>query len=1006
MNLTKAISVAFLLMFFCGWTQQSAVYTHPSKQYREALMLYNEKQYQASQTIFEEVKTKTTDPETEANCAYYVANAAIRLNQLGADAMMEDFVERYPTSTKRNSAFLDVGDYYFEQGKYPNALKWFDKAEDQSMSYADRENFNFKKGYALFVSKKYNDAQKYFNQVTTSPKYGSQAKYYIGYMAYQGDDFNTANQYFDQISGDEKLNEKLSYYQADMNFKLGNFEKAIALAKEQLTKADRAEVSELNKIIGESYFNLKQYEAAIPYLKEYKGKQGRLSNVDLYQLGYAYYKQGDFENAINQFNKIVDGNNAVAQNAYYHLGECYLKTGKKQQALNAFRNAAQMQFDAQIKKDASLNYARLSYDIGNPYESVPEVLANYLKEYPDSESKQEVQELLVDSYITSKNYEAALSLLEKNRNFSTKTTYQKVAFYRGLELFADAKYTEAVTYFDKSLKEPQDNGFTARAVFWKAEADYLSGNYNSAVIGFKQFEQNAASAQTPEHKNLPYNLGYAYFNQKEYAQAANYFEKYTSRETQDKQRLNDAWLRLGDSHFATAKYWPAMEAYNKAIALNGANADYAHYQKAISYGFVDRNQKKTEDLEAFINKYPKSVYRDDALYELGNTYVAMNQTSKGTQAYNRLASEYKKSNLVPKALLKEGLIYYNGGQNSQALAKFKTVVRDFPGTQEALQAVATAKLIYVDEGRVDEYATWVKGLDFVEVSDVELDNAAFESAEKQYAQKNTDAAIKSFENYLKQFPKGLHSFQANYYLAQAYSSKGQKDKALPYFKNLAQRETNEHTELALTRLSEHYLETNNISEAISILKRLEEEASESQSVTYAQSNLMKLFYQQKNYAQTVQYAEKVLAKPGLDVRIKSDAHTMVARSAIATGDENRAKTAYAEVQKIATGSLAAEALYFDAYFKNKEGNYEVSNTAVQKLAKDYAGYKEFGAKGLVVMAKNFYSLDDAFQATYILESVIKNFPEYPEVVAEAKSELALIKAAEAKRNSSVNPDQN
>ena len=61
----------------------------------------------------------------------------------------------------------------------------------------------------------------------------------------------------------------------------------------------------------------------------------------------------------------------------------------------------------------------------------------------------------------------------------------------------------------------------------------------------------------------------------------------------------------------------------------------------------------------------------------------------------------------------------------------------------------------------------------------------------------------------------------------------------------------------------------------------------------------------------------------------------------------------------------------------------------------------WGAKGLVLMAKNFYALGDAYQATYILENVIKNFQKYPDIVAEAKAELSKIKAQEAKTNSSV-----
>ncbi len=990
--------------FFWTSAQESAIYTHSLKDYQEALNLYNNKQYQASQAIFTKVKQQTNDQETEANCAYYIANCAVRLNQLGADKLMEDFVDRYPTSTKRNSAFMDVADYYFENGKYGYALKWYKKIDESNIARAEKDRYNFNKGYALFRSKKYKDAERYLNKVVTSETYGSQAKYYIGYMAYQSDNYDQANEYFEQVSDDEAFNEKLSYYQADMNFKLGNFEKAIQLAKEQLPRADRKEISQLNKIIGESYFNLEQYEESIPYLQEYKGTRGRWNNTDYYQLGYAYYKQSDYENAISQFNKIIGGNNGVAQNAYYHLAECYLKTDKKQEALNAFRNAAQMDFNAQIQQDAMLNYARLSYDIGNPYESVSKVLTGYLEKYPESGHTQEIQELLVDSFITSKNYEAALALLENNRDYSTKTTYQKVAFYRGVELFVDGNYREAGSFFERSLGEQQDPVYTARATYWKAETDYLSNGFDDALVGYKQFLGNSAASVTDEYKNIHYNLGYAYFKQRDYKQASDHFTQYIATSSDDKIRVNDAYLRLGDSHYVNSQYWPAMEAYNKAISLGGPDTDYAQFQKAMSYGFVGRNKQKVKGLQEFIRDNPKSKLRDDAMYELGNSYVSDNKNTEGLQAYDDLIKNYRMSSYVPKALLKQGLIYYNSGDNDEALVKFKTVVRDFPSSQEAVQAVSTAKLIYVEQGRVNEYAAWVKDLDFVDVSEDELDNASFESAERQFIQNKTDGAIRGFENYLSQYPNGAHAMKSHFYLGQLYYGKSEKEKAIPHYEYVVERARNEFTEQALARLSELYMGLRAYRKAIPHLKRLETEADFPQNITFAQSNLMKANYELENYSETINYAEKVLANDKVDNRIKSDAHIMIARAAIQTGDEDLAREAYSRVLKIASGALAAEALYYDAYFKNKEGAYEKSNQSVQKLAKDYAGYKEFGAKGLIIMAKNFYALDDAFQATYILENVTKNFTEFPEVVAEAKYELNKIKSEEAKRNASVDPN--
>ena len=164
---------------------------------------------------------------------------------------------------------------------------------------------------------------------------------------------------------------------------------------------------------------------------------------------------------------------------------------------------------------------------------------------------------------------------------------------------------------------------------------------------------------------------------------------------------------------------------------------------------------------------------------------------------------------------------------------------------------------------------------------------------------------------------------------------------------------------------------------------------------------MRAYYDQKDYANAVVYADKVLSNPKTDNKIKSDAQIIVARAAIKVNDEPKARTAYTKLLTIAKGELAAEALYYDAYFKNKDGKYEDSNKTVQKLAKDYSGYKYFGAKGLIVMAKNYYQMKDNFSATSILDSVIKNFKEFDDVVAEAQTELNMIKGEVSKTNSSI-----
>ncbi|MDO4881579.1 MAG: tetratricopeptide repeat protein [Capnocytophaga sp.] len=991
MKYKKILLLGGLVLSTVAFAQRTEVYTAKNALFQKALSLYHQKQYEPAQHFFQKELQNSENEDFIQQCKYYIASSAIHLGQEGADVQMEQFLKNYPTSPYSVNANLEVANYYFSQGNTKKALVWYDKISPETLTGTEKDKFNFQYGYCLFAHGDKEDAKKYLSQVKNSKEYASKAAYYLGYIAYDSDDYKEANQYFTQVKQEDELSKNLSYYQADMSFKQGNFQNAIQEGLAQLKKTKNPQyISEINKIIGESYFNLKQYKEAIPYLKAYKGKNSRYTNTDLYYLGYAYYKQGDYQNAINNFNQIIDGKNDVAQNAYYHLAECYLKTDQKQQALNAFRNASHMNFNETIKKDAMLNYARLSYDIGNPYESVPTAIQAFINAYPNDYSV-EMKELLVDSYVTSGDYKSAMELLEKSNSVADKKIYQQVAFYRALQLYADEDYTQALLYFQKAKGQP-DMDINARAIFWSGEINYLLNNYAEAQKNYQDFlalHKNSLS----EYPKAYYGLAYSLFNQKKYEQAIENFNKYIETKVEPS-RQADSYVRIADSYFVLGKYWPAMDAYNQVINTNVGDTDYAAFQKAISYGFVDRVPNKIENLTDFVKKYLKSNLRQDALFELANTYVAIGDTKKAIPLYQQIQNEYPNGTLTSKAMLREGLVYYNNEEDQKALNIFKEINKKYPNTSEALQAVNSAKGIYAEMGKLNEYAQWVKGLGYVNISDGELDNTAFEVAERQYLKHNKTEAITSLEKYLAQFPNGLNASQARFYLAQLYFTNNQKNKALPLYEKILSEGKNENTEQVLARLSSIYLEKSDNQRATPILKELETSSSIAQNVIYAQSNLMKIYYKIGDYSQTIDYAKKVLANKNVDNRIKNDARTMIARAYIATGDEANAEKYYTEVRKTATDALMAEALYYDAYFKNKAGQYKKSNEIVQKLAKEFGGYKEFSAKGLVVMAKNFYGLKDLYQATYILNSVIDNFKDYPEVVAEAKETLAKIKTNE------------
>jgi TolA-binding protein len=973
--------------------------------YQEAIQLYDQNQFEAASSMLRKINDEIDNDQLKSNVEYYLATCAIKLSVPNADKMMEDFIAENPTSLKTNKAYLEVGNYYFSNKDFNKANRWLGKVNTSSLSRDELKAYQFNFGYTNFRTKNYKKAQQLFDNVRNDKEYGAQAKYYIGFIAYEENEYSSASELFDEARSEGVKGNNISYFQSDMNFKLGNFEKAIDLGLEQLPKSNARERSQLNKIIGESYFNQKNYSEAIEYLKEYRGDRGKWNNTDYYQLGFAYYETGDYESAIDEFSKIIDGQDFVAQNAYYHLAKAYLRTDRKTQALNAFKNVTEMDFDKDLKQDAYLNYAKLSYEIGNAYKSVPEVLQTYLDTYPNSEQKSLIEDLLIDSYLTSKNYEKAISMLEGSRDYENKLAFQKVTYYYGIELFKDGLLKEAKEYFNKSLSERLEAEFTTKSTYWKAEVDYALGNYNDALIGYKEFKGMSKSKELPEYYSIDYNIAYSYFKTKDYRLSVSFFENYIKVE-RPSQRLHDAYVRLGDAQFALGQYWPAMEAYNSAIAMKNYKSDYAFFQKAYSYGFVDRNEQKIESLNAFVKQYPNSIYKDDALFELGNTYVAENNDQQAISAYQSILSNYKKSLYYPKALSKQALIYYNQEQYNDALSRFKQLVKEFPNSQEALQAVQTVRLIYIDLGEIDQYASWVNTLDFVEVADSDIEEATYEAAENKFLDNDTEKAIDGFKTYLDQFPNGKNSLKSNFYLAQLLYNEGQVEKALPYYEAVIQRRSSEYTEEALRRISQIHLSNEDYNRAIESLSRLETESSFSQNVLFAQSNLMKAYFEIENYDRALIYAELILSKDVDDEEVLSDAKVFIARSSLKVGDEKRAKTAYEEVSEISTGKLKAEALYYEAYFKHQSGNYQASTEVIQDLTKNYARYREFGVKGLLLMAENFFALGDNYNATYILENIIKNFQAYPETITKAEELLKTVKAKASETNSSVEVNQN
>ena len=980
-------------MFLAGTMAWSQTAQYPFDSKDRALLFYQQKDYANAWSAWE-LQDKSENAFKKEEKSYHILSSALRLNTPGTEKKLKTFLLEYPISWYGVGIPLDLANFYFNTEKYSYALKWFSRVKERDVPKPQLAQYYFNKGYTQFLKRRYKAAKSLLEKVQDIPEYQSDVHYYLGHIAYQLEDYESASQSFDKVSNPNQQKD-LGYFKVDMNFKLGRFEEALTLGVAELNKPN-APVSDLSKIVGESYFNLKQYEKALPYLLQYEGKNNKWSNVDYYQLGYTHYHVNNFQEAVAQFNKIVGKKDALSQNAYYFLGYCYLESGQPSAARNAFRTASVMSFDANVTEDALLQYAKLSYELGNPYETPQGVISQFIATYPDHPNTPMMEELLVDSYTRLGNYKEALNLLNEGKLFKDNATLQKVLFLQAYKSYQQGNYREAISYFDQAVKKNESAEIELRALYWQAQSEYQFNRFEAALDLFSRFEENPRSRDLKEWNAFYYNQGYAYFKLKQYAAAIECFKR--QKENLLKPTVTrDLYLRLGDSYFANKQYWPAMENYNKAISLDPSKGSYALYQKAISYGFVNRNSQKIENLRALIDSKAKHNLIDDALYALASTLASENKTADAITEYDRLLQFFPKSPYRSRALLNKGLILYNLERLQEASNVLRRLVVVYPTSSAAQQGLSTLREIAVESGEVSSFSRWLREHGIRSFSSNELEQTAFEAAEKKFLDNKKKQAQKLLEEYIENHPEGVHTIAANFYLAEIHFEDSNWKQAVASYQSVIDSE-NEYSEKALVRSAMALVNDSLYTAAIPIWQKLETAANYEENKRYAQFNLMKAYYQEGRYLESIAQSEKVIALPDLKASVRWDAFELVAHSALELKDSLKAKKAFQVLEKAPKDFVAAEALYFKAWLLHKDKAYKESNETIAIIAKQYSSAGEWSAKSLLLMALNFDRLEDSFQALFILDSIVDNFQQYPTIVDQAKALKVKLEKQKSEQN--------
>ncbi|PCH95456.1 MAG: hypothetical protein COB85_04540 [Bacteroidetes bacterium] len=866
--------VLFLLLDKVG-AQETAQYNNKLLSYKLGVELFEKEQYGAAQHAFSEVIKNVNDPNSDlrVNAEYYEALCALELFNKDAEFLFRRFIENHSENPKVRTAYFQLGKYRFRRRSYTKAIAWFNKVDIYDLTNKELSEYYFKLGYSYFVRKDIERARSLFYEIKdANTKYSNPAIYYYSHISYLNQDYETAMKGFQKLSTQGSFQHIVPYYIAQVYYLQKKHEKLLKYALPLLDSANTKRAPEISRLIGEAYYATDKYEQAIPYLKRYMEEGHHAMRADLYQLGYAYYKSGQYDEAIKLLKQVVNTKDEMAQNAYYHLADCYLKADKKKYARYAFRSASKMDMNKTMQEDAAYNYAKLSYDL----KLTPIFALNkYINTYPNSKRKNEALEYLVKVYLNTNNYKKALKQLDKidNKSDNLKEAYQRIAYYRGVELFNDKKLKEAISSFNKSQAYVYDEKIDALAYYWKGEAYYRSENYKQAISNYDKFIYSHKAFSLELYNQVNYNMGYAYFKQKDYRNSNTWFRKFVRHDPAIFQRrkligggygifsrTGDAYLRIGDCYFINNDFKAAIEFYNNAIALvpdslkgdmtKIIDADYAHFQKGLALGVLGRHDEKIGELHMLLKNFPNTIYTDDAKYELAKSYSGLEQVDSAISWYQNIVDEHPTSSYVKKSLLNMALEYNIKGEGEIALVTFKRVIKEYPGSGESKDALVGLKNIYVELGDVSVYLDYIKDLPFANTTISHADSTIYEAAETVYLKGDCESAVAGFSEYLKKFSEGQFAVNANFYRAECLSKIGDSasiSQSLIGYQYVLKRAGNRFTEKSLARSAALLYETKDYEKALESYLMLEKIAEYKSNIIEARIGQMQCNFLLKDY---------------------------------------------------------------------------------------------------------------------------------------------------------------
>jgi len=671
--------------------------------------------------------------------------------------LLERFARNYPNSPRIMEVKLLIGQCYFYQNRFLDALKRFEELLNQPSAKNVRDAALYWIAEVHFKGANYGKAASYYRTLINdfpSSSYIVHAYYSLGWCLFEDAQFRDAMEYFGIV--EERFAREPQARDASLKileclYRLKDYTALKGRLKKymQTYEKDALVAPYLYFYMAEADYYLDNFSAAADsYAKVISWRHEKLNTLALLGSAWSQLKLRKYKEAQETLASI-DASLLVQENRVSYLlakAIAAFQASKLDESKALYEEVIAANPHPQVLLQAYLGKADALYNIAE-YAQAIAVYREALEKVPLENVSQDLKDKLYYglawAFLKEGEFKEAIESFRKVVRGSEDKTFKVAALCQIGDAYQDSgDYRKAQEVYDSILRDYPDSLYGDYVQYQIGLTLFKTSDYNAAIMAFHKLEENFPHSKL--YDDAVYVTGLSFFQAEDYNASRETFEKF-NKDLKDSPLRAQAVYLLGTSLYNLGKYQEAIEVFRDISRVYSSDTELsqkAEYEIADCYYQMGNEKEAVARFKMLRSKYPDSGLTPEIMWWLGEYYYRQADQATARRYFLSLIQDFSKSNLVPDA-------YYVLGSLAAEESKFEEAIGYF---RKAIEA-----------GRSD-----LAGQASVAIADIYV------------RQQNEQAAVETYQDVIRQYPHLAHLAYPK--LADIYRQQGRHREAADFYR--------------------------------------------------------------------------------------------------------------------------------------------------------------------------------------------------------------------------------